>query len=374
MELTKDTIQTYLHKEPKSPCLSIFMPTHPKTTSQRLSEDRIRLKNLLKTLEEQSVVADGMLPAYKKLTRLIDNNTFWLHQSFGLGVFASGSHLDTIKLPYELSSVAHIGDNYALSPLLIMQNMGHAYYLIDVNFKEPRLYYGDENGLVEQSGVKLPGSIEEVLDIEQRQRTVESRSGPSDRGSVFYGYAEVDESQSRDATRYLRLLVKPIKNFLNGKSTPLFIVGSPKVVVEFQDLLKYDHVLPNQLTANYDQHRVNELHTTASEAIAKIVHKNRKQAVRRFRDTDPTLRADGLTAVQTAAAQGKVETLLLPVLRVTEDGVNSDNQRAPLIELPEDFAPFDEAVRQVAKQSGVIVPVEQSSFASDPSMKAILRF
>lgn len=374
MELNDKLIQSCINQEVAAPCVSLYIPTHPKSTSQRMNEDRIRFKNALQQLDAQQAFTSELADSQAELYKLVDDSDFWQHQSRSLGVLADTSGLTTVYLPHELTPVAHSGDNCAISPLLIMQSLNQSYYLLDVDFDGSRLYTGNQSELEAVDNVDLPGAIEDVIEIEQRRTMSGERGGRGGVGVTHYGRSEAEDQQASDVSRYLQLLAEPLNNFLKDKSEPLFIAGSPKVIVELRSMLDYGHIEEAEIAANYDQNRLADLHASSLAAMTDLAQSKKTQVLERYASLDYDMRADGMTAVEAAAEQGKVDTLLLPIVRVTADGITSDGEQHPLIELPEDFASFEAIVRKVAEQSGTIVPVEQDDFADDPSMKAILRY
>lgn len=354
MPITDQSIQKYMEQGAAPPCISIFMPTHPKSTSQRINEDRIRLKNILQDLEGQESFKDELSSTHNKLVDLIDDSEFWLHQTQSLAIFANPDGFDTVHLPYELTPVSHTGDSYAISPLLIMRSLDRPYYLVDIDFKQPRLYAGSVDGLEELTDVDLPDGILDQV--------------------VVDGSTDIDDDQIHNVKRYLHRVAEKVSGFLGQKSAPLFVVGSPKWAAEFRTLLGYEQVLSSDLSASYDHGRLDKLHQQASNHLAEIGRQENAQLLERYGSAGPNLHVEGLSAVELAADQGKVETLFLPVIRITSDGIDSDDHPDPLIELPEDFATFDTVVRKVADQSGVIVPIEQTDSDTKSTMKAILRY
>lgn len=374
MELTVDMVNQYSNKQTGSPAISIYIPTHPNSSSQSMNEDRIRYKNALQELDDRIAGDEALKDTYAGLTGLLEDNEFWLHRSKSLAVLADKDGYETIRLPYELASAFHFGDVFAVSPLAIMNSMNHGYYVLDISFKKPVLYLGSAYGLQEVDA-GLPGPIDEELDITvDRQSTVGSRSGASGSNAIFYGHNEADNSRVREASRYLRMLADIVDKYLTDKSVPLLLAGSPKVVAEYKTIASYQHIAEAELTADYDALREQQLFATALSEIESLASGERAATTALYHEVDIDRRVDGPTAVLAAAEQGKVDTLLLPVLRLTTDSVRDLEIPELLVELPQDFAAFDEVVKKVLDQSGKIVPVESSEFIDDPSMKAILRF
>ncbi|MFZ1399995.1 MAG: hypothetical protein WAS33_24025, partial [Candidatus Promineifilaceae bacterium] len=88
--LTRDDLKT-LYQEQEGVCISIYMPTHPKTTET--DQGRIQLKNLLAEAEKHLLAAGLRVPDAQKLLepaqKFLWDKLFWRHQDEGLALFLS---------------------------------------------------------------------------------------------------------------------------------------------------------------------------------------------------------------------------------------------------------------------------------------------
>src|SRR5688572_15123206 len=102
------------------PCVSIFLPTF-RAGGERV-QNPIRLKNVVRDVAERlegdwgmrSPDADKLLEPIK---RLVDDNSFWLHQSDGLVLFRSPDLFKSFQLPVQLNELAVVENRFHLKPL-----------------------------------------------------------------------------------------------------------------------------------------------------------------------------------------------------------------------------------------------------------------
>ncbi|MEO7904944.1 MAG: hypothetical protein ABIR91_04080 [Candidatus Saccharimonadales bacterium] len=364
-----------MNNETDSPKISIYIPTHPKSTSQTMNEDRIRLKNALQSIDSDPRISGAdMQPVLHQLRALDSNADFWQHQAASVAIFADTGGYQVVHLPHEVTPYAGVSNHFIVSPLLALAGLGSSYYILDVNLDAPKLYSGNEYGLSEITSDVLPGGIEDVLDIEQRKKSLDFRSGDSAGNNMFYGHGSVDDERTNDTDKYLRILADAVDKFLADKSDPLLIAGTASRVAQLRPLLSYAHCIDTELSVNRDATSEPELHAVSRRAIADRSTAVRGRVLETLRAASPEQKVDGIAAVRTAAERGKIETLFLPILRMTSDSVDQSSGPRMLMELPNDIEAFELAVRAATHQGGAIVAVEQSEFADDPSMKALLRF
>ena len=85
--LSRDDLEL-LVRQPRSSCVSLYMPTH--RSRPETQQDPIRLKNLIRRAEESLVAAGIRRPDASEFSarpELIEDVAFWRHQSDGLALF-----------------------------------------------------------------------------------------------------------------------------------------------------------------------------------------------------------------------------------------------------------------------------------------------
>ena len=375
MELTQATITKLLTADATSTKISIYIPTHPKSTSQTMNEDRIRFKNALKAIETDYALAEGDIrTVLNSLIALADNTDFWRHQAVSLAIFADENGYQAVQLPHEVVAYSHVGTEFVVSPLLALGSMSAPYFVLNVNLDAPRLYGGTDYGLTAIGAETVPGSIDDVLDIEQRKKSLDFRSGDAKGNNMFYGHGSAADGKSNDIDKYLRIVAAAVDELLAGNTNQLLLAGTVERIADIRALLAYGNVAAEELHINRDLSTELELHRAARRVISAQSATRRAEVVETYKSADSERTVDGITAVTAAAEHGKVDTLYLPVIRMTTDGIDESGSAAALVEFPEDMDGFEAATRAVHAQGGTILAVEQHEFSDDPSMKALLRF
>lgn len=376
MELTTNTIINLMNNDNLSPKISVYVPTHAKSTSQSMNEDRIQLKNALQSIEHDPAFSDEEVrSAYAHLQPLLTSTDFWRHQAASLAIFADADGYQVVHLGHQVAPYVCIDERFAVSPLIALSSMNANYYLLDVNLDTPRLFAGTDYGLVDIGADTLPGAMDDTLDIDERNKSLDFRSGDAQGSNMFYGHGSAEESRQKDIDRYLRILADATMTCLSGKSDQLLLAGTVDRVAQFRPLLAYQPMIEDVVPLNRGM-SLPGLHAASRPIAARQVIAERVAAIDAFRGAQAERTVDGSAAALNAARHGKVDTLLLPVIRMTTDGIGAahDLDPQPLVEPPQHMDEFETAVRAVAAQGGAIIAVEQREFAEDPTMKALLRF
>src|SRR6476620_4407709 len=102
--VNQQSIERLLEMEDQ-PVVSIYLPTHRAPTPPHIQEDKIRLKNDIRTAKER-LLAMGMDEAVahsisRRLEPLLDRDDFWQQTTEGLAIFAASNVLTYFYLPME---------------------------------------------------------------------------------------------------------------------------------------------------------------------------------------------------------------------------------------------------------------------------------
>ena len=141
--IAKSTLKELAEKK-GTPAISIYLPTHEGGHEVNEHYDEKTFKNQLKdlrhTLETErkmdSREAEQFLkPAYD----LLENTSFWRHQSHGLAIFVADGYFKYFKLPYEVKAQTNVAQGFHLSQLLPACNQEKPYFVLAVSLKTFRL-------------------------------------------------------------------------------------------------------------------------------------------------------------------------------------------------------------------------------------------
>lgn len=120
-DLSRDEMRLLIERS-AGPCASIFMPIE--WTNPARQHNPLRLKNLFWQAEER-LIAHGqdaaaarsiLAPGYQ----LIEDQSFWDHQSNGLAIFAATDLFRVYRLPLAFEELVIVDQHAHITPLLTM--------------------------------------------------------------------------------------------------------------------------------------------------------------------------------------------------------------------------------------------------------------
>lgn len=368
MILSTNNLQYFINKSDNGMKLSIYIPTHPASNGPTLSEDIIRFKNALKIIKaNEKYNGREFGETTKKLEILFDDIDFWKHRTFGLAVFADKDGYETVDLDYEITDMQYIQETFVISPMATMLSMGTGYFVLDINHTKPRLLYFTLHTREEVDLKDMPGSLEQTSQRDEYQQQIQH--GP---GNVLHGQNESGAIDA-DMLRYYKLIAKAVDAHLAGHNEPLLLTGSENRIGHMRPLIGYHHVLQASLTGNNEDLNEQELQNATAAVIESVDIANNHERIEQVKATPQDTLSQGISEIESAIKDGKVDTLFLPAFKRTADSVRDDYKSAVILQLPEDITTIESLVRGALLQGAVVVAVEEGSFDKDEPL-ALLRF
>jgi hypothetical protein len=370
MFLSKKILLDISKKTDTGTKISIYIPTHPASTSTTLSEDTIRFKNTLQIIKAHEKYDESELgETIKKLESLLDDINFWKYRTLGLAVFADANGYQTVDLNFEITDMQYVEDTYVTSPLAVMLSIGTGYYVLDINHTKPRLVYFSASAKEEVATESMPGSFEEMVERVEYQKQQQHQSVG---GGMFHGHTEAD-ALDEAAMRYHRLIAKCVDKYLVDHDEPLLLTGTQNRIGHMRPLLNYHNVMKEAVEGNNEQLNEQELQNATDKIIENADMAARDEVIEKTKNTPLSSIALGTIEIETAAEAGRVEALFLSAFRRTTDNIRDNYQTSIVLQLPEDVLSIETLARVVLTKGGNIVAVEQGSFENDEP-RALCRY
>jgi len=359
MNLSKKHIQSLLKSERSGQKLSIYIPTHPKSTSQTLSQDVIRLKNALKSVKtDPKFDAKQLNSTMDQLHELLDDTEFWKHQDTGLALFADNKGYQFFNLPYEITEACYLDEAYVISPLVVMQSINGGFYLADINLTAPRMFYGHNGGLYQINQELMPQSFQKAIAHDEHKAELQHQRTTTISGTSSHGH-DPEDSIDEDTQRYLRMVAHAVDTHLkDGHEQPLLLAGTANRVGNIRQLIKYHHVMSDNLTGNYEQQTAQQLHDLALPIIKAYNRQHRSNMASKLAAAAPELVVRGAKAIARATDMGRIERLYVPSFRSTTDGVQTSEDEAIVLQMDGQASEFETIIRRTLAQAGEVQAVE----------------
>lgn len=374
MYKVENTVTKLMNEHGTGRYASIYMPTHPASTSTSIAADRIRFKNAIKQIRNHPDYDKSELGrSLKILEELQEDIEFWKYQDLGLAVFFDGNDVRYLKLPFEVNEASYLTSHYVVSPLIIMDAVNTNFYVLDINFTEPRLFYGAQGGLTQVNQANMPGALDEEVGRAEYKKHLQHHSGSD---NAFHGHFPEDIVND-ESRKYLKRIAEAVDTYLLDEHAPLLLAGTPNRLGNLRKELTYRHILPEHFEGSVERLNATELYDSAAKLIQSFFIEQTKEAVDRLNSAAPQYvlqSASEITEIATSDTGNRIESLYLPIFRLTQDSVRPGDNTSIAIELPENISATEELVTGVLSQGGTIIPVEIGAHGFKSKPKALQRY
>lgn len=371
------------------PCVSIFMPTFH--VESELSQNPIRLKNLIRTAREQLHEA-GQREAdvdvlLKPLMSLVESNSFWLDQSDGFAAFLTRDESRVFRLPVNFEELVVTGKRFHLKPLFPLLAANNRFYVLALSKNRVRLYQGTHYSISVVESTEIPESIMDVLYDEEEVRSIQHHIGNVAGGrhdAVFHGRgvtSDDDDHRPHDKiVRFFREVDEGVRETLGDETAPLVLAGVEYYLPLYKEVNGYKHLVGDTIVqGNPDYAKPKELHQKAWSLVEPRFLQSQEDSLARFAqlaNNGKRLGSDNIHEVVPGAIFGRVDTLFVEI-GAHQWGVY--DQESNTLELHEGPKPGSEDLLDLAAvhtfmQGGTVHALRAESMPADNGLAATFRF
>jgi hypothetical protein len=383
-KLTHDSIQQLLANE-ATPKVTIYVPLEASAAPPNITENQIRLKNLIHKAISELPATGETAGLHKHLNDFLNKTQedleFWKDKSHGMLLVAAGDMLELYNLPVDTEEYAAVDDNFHLAPVLALLGDDRKYYVLALAQQNPKLFLGDMYGL-EHIDAGLPANMRVGLGIDEANQQSEnqgSASGSSLNTGWFNGRGGARDPQDTDRLRFFHMIDKQLSNKLD-RNIPLILAGIDAETVEYKHLSKYPKIMNGTISGNHTETRTEELFDKARMIVQKELvspeHEAAREEYERLQGANPDRVARGEEHILEAAKQGRIDKLLAMMGRHTTDTVQDNNHSVFLITFPEPKSSklLNKLAMEVWQMSGKVVSLLPHEMPNGDMMVARLRY
>jgi len=363
--------------------VSLFMPTH--RVGRELEQDPIRLKNLLREVEQRlqdkGLRSPDVREMLKPAQHLLQEPGFWRNQSDGLAVFFTPETFHYYRLPLPFEELVVISNRFHLKPLLpFFASDGH-FYILALSQNQIRLLEGTRHTVDEINLESMPQSMAEALQFERFDKQSQFHTGTSaahtgDRAGVFHGHDPSDEEKNA-LLRWFHKIDDELPNVLVGRQSPIVLAGVEVLFPLYKKANSYPHLVEEGIPGSPEALRPEELHAQAWPLVQPFFMQAQEQAVAQYRQLSGTgqTTTDVKEAVL-AAHQGRVEALFVALGVQVWGAIDLSTNT---VHVHEDHEPADEdlldlAAVQTLLNGGIVYAVEPEQVPEHAPLAAVFRY
>lgn len=333
-------------------CLSLFMPM--RRGPDKTQENRIRLKNLHKTIEtklpEHDVPSAQGEQFLESVETLLENGRL-PSDSDGLALFAKENDTQVHFLPQSFAECVMVDNQFFIKPLLPLLAEDKEFFILTLSQNEVQLYRADQEKIEEITPPDLPQSIAEAMkyeDPEKRQQFHTSTGSPqasAKQPAAFHTHHPEEDKKSR-LRRFFQQVDKSITAQLSGENLPLVLAGVDYLLPIYREINRYDMLLDEAIEGNLEKVADHELSQRSWEVVRRHFAQERQAALERFNALKGSDRVStDLAEIVAAAHYGRIDTLFA-----------ADDQ--------EQWGTFDEQTGKIQQTESRAEQQELTNFAS----------
>lgn len=365
-----------LLRQRRSPCVSIYMPTHRSYPDRQ--QDSLRYRHLVEEAEQE--LRQRTTPAQSqaliaRFRGLIDDGTFWTHRLEGLAVLGSPDTFDVFDLQRQVIERAVVSDTFDVKPLVRITQSADQFHVLFLQQEAVALAQGNRDHLdwIEPAGVPLTGRdalTAEAPPAGNQEESIDANPPPGLAAAVGNAKMELD--------RFYRTVDHAVFTHLSRDSrSPLVLAGLPELQAKFRSVSRNPYLVPDGISRGMPM-QIDEAFVHAAWKCVEPHYRERlEHVVNDYHVAKARNRAaSDVREVAKAIAQDRVGILMVEADRVipglfdprTGQLLLTDDRPSNRNDLLADF------VEAVLQTDGTAIVVPRDRMPTDTGVAALFRF
>jgi hypothetical protein len=366
-------------------CVSIFIPTQRAGKEVLEEKNKTHLKSLWKDvgneLKEKGVSEAKIQEIGKPIENLINDKSFWRHQSDGLAIFAAEGFFEKYTLPVNFETHTYISNEFYIKPLVPMFSGDERFYLLALQLEEVELYEATSYsiGKVEVADL-IPSRLEERVGFDYKEKHLNFRSQNSGgENTIFHGQGGASEEvRKEEINKYFRAIDKGLDTVLHDERVPLVVATQDYLFPIYKKVNTYKHLFEKVIPGNPSDSDIFGLHEKALQILEPVMEKTKRTKMKKFNELNNTEKTGvSISDILPAVQQGKVDTLFLQNRSEVWGTYNKDNMAVNIEDNQQDgnYSLMNWATKEVLKQGGNVFLIPEAQMPDKNSkMNALYRF
>lgn len=301
-------------------CISIYLPTSRGGEEVDQKHAQLRLKNVLKEVDntiDLRLASEGLKHALTELHQMKEDHLFFRHQSDGLAIFIRGAELKTYTLPVSFKQQVYISDHFYLIPLLPFFNDNGLFYLLALSLQQVSLYECSRHSIAEVIlEDAAPLSLKEVVGTDVEDKSLQFRtSGTSGGGKtevMYHGQGSGKDDRDKETVKFLRAVDQAVTRVLSDEDAPMVLACVDQYLPMYREITSYRHLFPENIPGNPDDTDPLILQEAGWLKAEPYYTKKREEKKEQTRNLSATGKASyDLEEIVTASMDGRIDTLFL---------------------------------------------------------------
>lgn len=308
----------YLAEIHDTACTSIYIPTHRSGKEVSEKSDALVLKNEMKAvgkkLEKEGFTELEIDRYLKPVKELVEDSTFWSHQSDGLALFIHKDEMLKFTLPIKFEAFNYVANHFYLKPLMPMFTGDGRFFILALTQDQVEFFeatrYSISDVIIEDL---VPAEMEERVGYDYEQKNLQFRTQQSVQdGTIFHGQGAGKQKEKKEILEFFRAVDRGLMKMLHDEDPPMVVVAQDPLFSIYQKVNSYNFLLEKHLSTNPAQMDRLLLHEKSWEIVKPWFNQDRKEDIEFFRQKrDTPLTSTETEDIISAALDGKIKTLFV---------------------------------------------------------------
>ena len=367
------TILKKLQNNKKTPCVSVIVPTHKKSSERTVDKLEVtkainKAKELVFSKYGKKGTGENIINELNTLTSNID----YVHNNQGIGFFASEDVSCVVEFPFEVKEKITVGNTFEIRDVLYLEETMINYYVLLINEKKVKLFLGNGENLKEVKDKNFPSNFYEEYEYERPSRGNSS------------GNSLKSTEKDKSIVKEMRLMANLKKT--DGKlspytanNTPFVLCGNPKDLGYFLKVYKNHMNIAGKVSGNYVHENTTVLGKMTFKKLKSYLAKVQNELLEKLDEAiGKKLAVTGIRDVWKAAKAGKGLTLLVEKDYIRPGFVKKNSpelfMRPPVEEHEILTDAVDDVMEEVLAKNGKVVIFENDNLEKFEHVALILRY
>ncbi len=258
----------HLIENNNKPAISIFLPTHPVSKSDR--RDQIELKNGLKQaeilLEEHDLSGANTPELLQPARELLDDAYFWQHQNKGLAIYLAPGFSRIYRLPIAFKQEVIVNSRFQITPLLPFFEGQQSFYILALSLNQIKIFEASEYEIEAVSTDQLPQDLQALF----KDGVFETQ---------LQGKNDLGQDKKEQIHQYCQAINKGLSGFLKKTKAPLVVASVDELYAIFKQHCDYPGLIASALSGNPEDLSEAELLKQGLRQVMPVLKKEKQAAL-----------------------------------------------------------------------------------------------